>query len=302
MDNHDNKKLLSAIIVTYNSSNDIFDCIDSVYKYNDIGSLLEIIIVDNNSTDFDIMSKELKTHYNDSIKLIRNTRNGGYGQGNNIGIKASSSPYFIIINPDVRLMMPIFKSTIETLSVSGNVMCGYRMMENENEQGISFFYTHTTCGIKKRLFARKTHNINRYDQKNMFIAGACFAMTKDAFTTIGMFDENIFLYGEENDIHYRLHKYLPDSNIVFLKELKYIHPVFDRTITDETWRRVLESRIYFYKKNNLPIHRLYWNEISQIYLNEIILFVLHHSEYNNQKKTIQQKKNLFRNIFKGIHS
>lgn len=136
----------------------------------------------------------------------------------------------------------------------------------------------------------------------MFIAGACFAMTKDAFTTIGMFDENIFLYGEENDIHYRLHKYLPDSNIVFLKELKYIHPVFDRTITDETWRRVLESRIYFYKKNNLPIHRLYWNEISQIYLNEIILFVLHHSEYNNQKKTIQQKKNLFRNIFKGIHS
>lgn len=149
MDNHDNKKLLSAIIVTYNSSNDIFDCIDSVYKYNDIGSLLEIIIVDNNSTDFDIMSKELKTHYNDSIKLIRNTRNGGYGQGNNIGIKASSSPYFIIINPDVRLMMPIFKSTIETLSVSGNVMCGYRMMENENEQGISFLHTHYVWNKEK---------------------------------------------------------------------------------------------------------------------------------------------------------
>ena len=44
-------KQLSIIIVTYNSEKLIFECLDSIYKYNDIGDSLEVIIVDNCSND-----------------------------------------------------------------------------------------------------------------------------------------------------------------------------------------------------------------------------------------------------------
>ena len=70
-------KLLSLIILTYNSEKDIYDCLKSVYQYNDIGDGLEIIIVDNNSRNYTEMYDTIKSLYPD-VKIIANDRNGGY--------------------------------------------------------------------------------------------------------------------------------------------------------------------------------------------------------------------------------
>lgn len=100
---------ISIVIVTYNSTKDIIGCLDSIYKNNDIGCNLEIIIVDNNSSDINELQSILHSCYPE-VKLLRNSCNGGYGQGNNIGIKSSTSPIILIMNPDVRLFFPIFKN------------------------------------------------------------------------------------------------------------------------------------------------------------------------------------------------
>ena len=76
-------KQLSLIILTYNSEKDIYDCLESVNRYNDIGDALEIIVVDNNSTNYIDMHDKIKSLYPD-VRIIANTKNGGYGQGNNI--------------------------------------------------------------------------------------------------------------------------------------------------------------------------------------------------------------------------
>ena len=47
------QKKISIVIVTYNSDNHISDCLESIFKYNDIGDALEIIIVDNMSKNTD---------------------------------------------------------------------------------------------------------------------------------------------------------------------------------------------------------------------------------------------------------
>lgn len=79
-------KKLGIIIVTYNSEKDIYDCIGSIKKWADIPQdEIELIIVDNNSAGCDTMFERLKTMW-DGIVLIKNSTNGGYGQGNNIGI------------------------------------------------------------------------------------------------------------------------------------------------------------------------------------------------------------------------
>ena len=76
-------KKLSLIILTYNSEKDIYDCLSSVYQYNDIGDALEIIVVDNNSEHYARMQDKLSTLY-PKVNIISNSTNGGYGQGNNI--------------------------------------------------------------------------------------------------------------------------------------------------------------------------------------------------------------------------
>ena len=50
---------LSLIILTYNSEKDIYDCLKSVYQYNDIGEALEVIVVDNNSIGYDYMKNRI---------------------------------------------------------------------------------------------------------------------------------------------------------------------------------------------------------------------------------------------------
>ena len=91
-------KRVSVIIVTYNSEKHIYDCLSSIYRYNDIGDLLEVIIVDNNSCNKDLMFESINRLY-PQTKLIDNPKNGGYGQGNNMGVKNSLGDIILIMNP-----------------------------------------------------------------------------------------------------------------------------------------------------------------------------------------------------------
>ena len=103
-------KRVSVIIVTYNSEKHIYDCLSSIYRYNDIGDLLEVIIVDNNSCNKDLMFESINRLY-PQTKLIDNPKNGGYGQGNNMGVKNSLGDIILIMNPDVRMVEPLFKKS-----------------------------------------------------------------------------------------------------------------------------------------------------------------------------------------------
>ena len=80
-----NNKKLSIIIVLYNSGKLIFECLDSLYRYNDIGSSLEIILVDNCSSDREFVFDKVRKDYPSDIILIKSLINGGYGHGNNQG-------------------------------------------------------------------------------------------------------------------------------------------------------------------------------------------------------------------------
>ena len=97
-------KELSVVIVTYNSEPDIYGCLDALFAHNDIGDALEIIVVDNNSRDFTHMRDEIARLYGEKVIVLSNSKNGGYGQGNNIGIRHATSPVIMIMNPDVRII------------------------------------------------------------------------------------------------------------------------------------------------------------------------------------------------------
>ena len=115
-------KQLSVIILTYNSEKDIYACLESVYQHNDIGEGLEVIVVDNQSQDFATMQQTIAQRYPEVI-ITQNTHNGGYGQGNNVGIRIAQAPVVAVMNPDIRLMQPIFAAALQALQ-NDTIMCG----------------------------------------------------------------------------------------------------------------------------------------------------------------------------------
>ena len=224
-------KKVSIIIVTYNSEKDIYDCITSIIENSDIPlAEIELIVVDNNSTGCDTMFNKLNTLWGEDIVLIKNSSNGGYGQGNNVGIRQSSAPVVLIMNPDVRLVCPIFKKAIDLFS-KDNKMCVLGMKQwltLEQPSTNSFTCTYMMNGYFATIFSALCTRLDIYIAKYMHFSGSCFFINKAMFEAVGLFDESVFLYGEEDDIHYRLKHRFKDCKMVYDKNLKYLHLTKER--------------------------------------------------------------------------
>ena len=86
---------ISVVILNYNNSNVIFNCLDTLIKYNKKYKY-EIIVVDNQSTDG---SYELIKNKYKNIKLYQNIKNG-CSSGRNIGIEKAKNKYIIFLDSD----------------------------------------------------------------------------------------------------------------------------------------------------------------------------------------------------------
>lgn len=247
-------KELSLIILTYNSEKDIYDCLYSVYQHNDIGNRLEIIIVDNNSDGYVQMHDNITSLYPNVI-IIPNTKNGGYGQGNNIGIQAATAPIIAIMNPDIRLVMPVFQEMLNVFDNKQTVMCGGKQYKNATTPAISFWCDYHRSAFLQSFGISYYRKRDIYKQRSMWLSGAFFFIRKKEFEQIGLFDENIFMYGEEYDIHIRLQKMFPNKIIKYLPDLKYIHLIEDRQLTVAALQKTLKSLLYLCSKHNISIRR-----------------------------------------------
>jgi GT2 family glycosyltransferase/glycosyltransferase involved in cell wall biosynthesis len=91
--------LVSIVVLTYNNLHLTKACLDSIEKHTQYKNI-EIIIVDNASTDG---TPEFLTEYSqdrDNYKVILNSKNLGYAAGNNIGLKHARGEYLVLLNND----------------------------------------------------------------------------------------------------------------------------------------------------------------------------------------------------------
>ena len=224
-------KKVSIIIVTYNSEKDIYDCVTSIMEHADIPlQEIELVVVDNNSVGCDAMFDKLKTLWREDIVLIKNSCNGGYGQGNNVGIRQSSAPLVLIMNPDVRLVCPIFRKAIALFANDKNMcMLGMKQwLTLEEPSTNSFTCTYMMNGYLSTVLSALCTRLDVYIAKYMHFSGSCFFINKAMFEAVGLFDESVFLYGEEDDIHYRLMHRFKDCKMVYDKSLRYLHLTKER--------------------------------------------------------------------------
>lgn len=208
---------LSLIIVSYKKPDLVGQCLESIYRYNDIGNQLEIIVSDNSPDDS--VYELIKEKY-PNIKYLKNG-NIGFGAANNRGVTASSAPYILFLNPDTILVEPIFSFAVEIFE-TGFGMFGLQLVDCNLKKNTS--YAFIDCfSLTKAFFGKLCNRIGIFIPEKMAIIGADIFIKKELFLGCGSFDENIFMYAEENDLSKRFHNTYPDTKIGFFPEKKIIH-------------------------------------------------------------------------------
>ena len=91
---------VSIIIVNYNTSNLLKDCLCSIIEKTQFIEY-EIIVVDNNSGDDSVAMVEQQFT---NVKLIKNNINLGFGKANNIGYTYAKGKYLFLLNTDTLLI------------------------------------------------------------------------------------------------------------------------------------------------------------------------------------------------------
>lgn len=248
------KKQLSIIIVTYNSERLIFDCLDSIFRNNDISEELEVIIVDNCSTHVDAMFSKIQLEYQGRVVLIKSPVNGGYGHGNNQGAKAATSSRLIMMNPDVRMVSPLFKKIIRQLDSNPTIaMYGVQFVDGSNH----LYFKPEHSNLFNLIFGLQLLKFGCYRKDEVFFSGSFLIFDKDSFVAAGMFDENIFMYHEEADISNRLQSMGKQS--VLTKDLTVLHLMHGRQVNYNLLRIGSESRSYYFKKYHADLDKYYKN-------------------------------------------
>lgn len=210
---------LSIIIVNYKSVALIQDCVRSIIREtNEIR--YEIIVVDNHSNDN--CSTILQAEF-PGIRVIELTENVGFARGNNVGIQAARSDYFLLLNPDtIILNSAIQRSYKQFLDLPSYSALGVQLLNEDHTLqisgsynmpgGINFLLALPYWGnVLRRLgYALKTrvpHVLLQSGATDVdWINGAYIMSHRRAVAQAGLLDEEFFLYSEEIEWCSRLRK------------------------------------------------------------------------------------------------
>lgn len=242
---------LSIIIVTYNSKKLIIDCLDSIYAHNDIGEELEVIVVDNDSPEQEEMFSLIRERFKDNVALLNSKRNGGYGYGNNLGITHSNADIVIVMNPDVRLVKPIFKGIVDKFSDLRLGLLGVNFVDGS----CPYYFKRGCATLFRSLFLHYYIWRGKYNPNEMYMSGSFLAFKKEAFQKAGCFDEKIFMYSEEADITNRLLQ--SGYTVTWCKDIKVLHLAHGRSFNPYLNQVRMESGRYYEQKYNIDSERVY---------------------------------------------
>ena len=264
---------LSVIIVSYKSDHVIENCITS------IDSEIEIVVVDNSNNDK--FKDKIETKYK-NVKCILSKENLGMGGGNNLGIKNVNKDFALILNPDVALEnnsmneIMVASKEIDNFGIISPISSkdeypNYILKKDHNFDPDKPFKVKSVDGYAMLLNLKKLKKIENFN----------------------FFDENFFLYLENEDLCKRL---IEKNEDIYIVPKSKIHHLGGKAV-DPKYKNEIEylrnwhwmwSKFYFNKK-----HYGYLIALMKVFKNLIsakIRFFYYLITFNSFKRKIYQMR------------
>jgi N-acetylglucosaminyl-diphospho-decaprenol L-rhamnosyltransferase len=260
---------LAIVIVNYNTGDYLERCLASLEAHR--GAIeLDVLVIDNASRDG---SHRRAVAAHPWARLLENPRNVYLSPAWNQGIRATSSPYVLLLNPDIEwwrgtladyvgvarrtpragIVGPVVRNPDGTVYPSGRPF-----------PSVVDALAHGFLGTiwPRNRFTRRyhQHGWDRTTERVVdWVSGACMLVPRAAFHEVGLMDEDFLLYGEELDFATRLQD--AGWSVVFTPEIEILHAIgvstgrSRRTLimhSDSIYRYYRKHRAVGWRRATLP--------------------------------------------------
>jgi N-acetylglucosaminyl-diphospho-decaprenol L-rhamnosyltransferase len=221
---------LTVVVVNYNTGDYLARCLRSAWEAAG-DARIEMVVVDNASADG---SAERAVAAIPEARLIANRTNRGFAAAANQGIRASTAPFVLLLNPDAEILAGTLGGFLKVAAEhpragalgpmvrdpDGTVYPSARKVPTLLE-GLG----HSFLGpFVPNRFSR-SYTMADWDRSTErrveWVSGSCMLLRRAALLETGAFDEGYFLYVEDVDLCTRLR--MAGWDVLYSPELEVIH-------------------------------------------------------------------------------
>ncbi len=241
---------VTVLIVTYNSRYWIENNAADYLKYD------HLTFVDNASSDDTVATiRKILPHAN----IIQNEKNLGFGSACNQGMQAVNTPYILFLNPDctcdvnqINCLIESAKRQSEAAIVAPQVLTKHNQLEISYRMGLFKWQAKQQAPAEGLLCVE-------------FVTGACMLVDVAKMKAVNGFNEQFFLYYEDEDFCLRLRKQgysiliEPKATVQHFARSGSKNKLFQQVRTEYIrGKSHTESKILFYTihGNNHNLHKL----------------------------------------------
>jgi GT2 family glycosyltransferase len=191
-------------------------------------------------------------HATETLTLIRNGRNIGFAEGNNVGIRyamhVSNADYVLILNNDTVVDKDLITELVkaeesdEKIGAVEPIICDYDRPRKVQFAGGGRVNLYTGKFSEAHGDVAQTRDVD-------ILSGACFLLKREVIERVGGFDKDFFLYCEEADLSIRIRK--EGYRIVYVPQARIWHKGAASTARDrrlEVYHRT-RSMFFFMRKH-----------------------------------------------------
>ena len=221
---------VTVITVTYEAAPLVLECLDSLAQQDLDGLTMDVVVVDNASTDG---TAELVAREHPGVTVLRSPRNTGFAGGNNLALRSVTSPLVVLLNNDavaapgaIAALVRALRSAdpaVAALSATVLLRQRFRPAGQEDEDVVigpdgawspdpegDVTLVNSTgnvvlssgYGTDRGWLAEASQH--RPPREVFGFCGAAAAIRMSALDEVGLFDDDFFLYYEDSDLSWRL--------------------------------------------------------------------------------------------------
>jgi hypothetical protein len=258
---------ISIIILSWNVRDLLRACLTSLVRSDDSAQrrhAIEVIVVDAASSDG---SAEMVRAEFPHVKLIASDENLGYTRGNNVGLRAATGRYFLILNPDTEVVGDALAQMVAHMDAhpKAGVLGPQLRYANGTIQSTCRRFPTLATGFLESTWLQPLaprSMLDRYYARDLledaisevdWVVGAAMLVRREAYEQVGGLDEGFFMYSEELDWCRRMKA--TGWQVVYFPPARIIHHEAKSSaqVPAATHIRFNTSKVRYYRKYQGPL-------------------------------------------------